>query len=326
MIEVVKNYLDNIFNSLPQTEEVLNAKRDLFDAMEEKFFDLKSEGESDADAFATVIAEFGSIEEILEDLDLDAGIGEKENFESSKSEEEVEKVEIDVEEVETKKKRIDIEFDSDKREKSIFDEEVHDFSNYETKNTKSRKVFGIILLFIAVTIASSAIFGTSWPLFFNGWWTLFLIVPGLSGMIKKEEKTGSIILFSIGVILLFGTYFDNGWMWTTFIFFVLLVYGLRLLFPDHRKIKVNINSQGDDFVAVFGSSDVDFTKEDFTKDKHISCVAVFGNIDIKVPEDVNVVTSGVSVMGSTSSAIDNREAKHTLYIEHVCVFGGIEIK
>ncbi len=383
MIEVVENYLDNVFNSLPQTEEVLKAKRDLFDVMEEKFYDLKSDGKTDSDAFAIVIAEFGNIEEILDDLDLEEENNEeKQDSESKKGREsadkfkihvdkdgnvdgmfggidinvdaETEEVQVDLNNLgediknqlsqtrETIKKQVeDIQKEVEetvkqstkhtKREKSIFDEEEKYSEPVKTtvkvESGKTKKIFGIILLFVAAYAALSMVFDYHFTIFFAGWWTLFLIIPGLIGVVKGEGKTGSFIILAVGIILLFGSYVNNSWMWSAFFIVLIAMAGLRMIFGKNKVIEIDTRqyADGDSCIAVFGSNEVDFSKEVFTADRRIDCVAVFGAIDVIAPKNVKVISNGVSVLGSADNNAKDNEGEYTLYIDYVCVFGGMDI-
>lgn len=69
-MDTIISYLDNIFASLPRTEAVLKAKRELLAIMEEKYRVLKSEGKSENEAVGTVISEFGNIDEIVGELGI----------------------------------------------------------------------------------------------------------------------------------------------------------------------------------------------------------------------------------------------------------------
>jgi hypothetical protein len=67
-METIKNYLDNVFKALPRTKELLQVKRDLLVSMEEKYYDFKEDGLSENEAVGRVIAEFGDIDELIEEL------------------------------------------------------------------------------------------------------------------------------------------------------------------------------------------------------------------------------------------------------------------
>ena len=69
-METIRNYLNNIFSNMPDTPEVVRAKTDLLNMMEDKYNQLIAEGLSENEAIGTVIAEFGSLEEISEMLGI----------------------------------------------------------------------------------------------------------------------------------------------------------------------------------------------------------------------------------------------------------------
>ncbi len=69
-MDTIKNYLDNMFLSLPVTEEVLKAKEELSQMMEDKYEELIAEGKSKNEAVGVVISEFGNLEEIAEELGI----------------------------------------------------------------------------------------------------------------------------------------------------------------------------------------------------------------------------------------------------------------
>lgn len=70
-MEIIKNYLENMFIGLPGTEEVRKAKAELAAMMEDKYNELKASGKPDHEAIGIVISEFGSLEEILAELGLE---------------------------------------------------------------------------------------------------------------------------------------------------------------------------------------------------------------------------------------------------------------
>lgn len=69
-METIKNYLDSMFGSLPDTPEVRKAKEELFQMMEDKYYELKAEGKSENEAIGVVITEFGNLDEIKEELGI----------------------------------------------------------------------------------------------------------------------------------------------------------------------------------------------------------------------------------------------------------------
>lgn len=69
-MEIIKNYLETMFQNMPNTEQVKKAKYELGQMMEDKYTELKNEGKTENEAIGTVIAEFGNLDEIAEDLGI----------------------------------------------------------------------------------------------------------------------------------------------------------------------------------------------------------------------------------------------------------------
>ncbi len=69
-MEALRNYLETMFAKMPNTPEVNRAKDELWQMMEDKYNELIAEGKSENYAVGTVISEFGSLEEIADDLGI----------------------------------------------------------------------------------------------------------------------------------------------------------------------------------------------------------------------------------------------------------------
>ena len=84
---------------------------------------------------------------------------------------------------------------------------------------------------------------------------------------------------------------------------------------------------GAELVAVFGGVECDLRNAIIEKDCVIDAVAVFGGIDILVPPHVTVRTDAFSIFGGLDDVTSSTNPDGvTLYVNGVCVFGGIEIK
>lgn len=70
-METIRNYLETMFQNMPNTPNVLKAKQELYSMMEDKYNGLIAEGMSEADAIAKVISECGSIEDIAGELGIE---------------------------------------------------------------------------------------------------------------------------------------------------------------------------------------------------------------------------------------------------------------
>jgi len=102
-------------------------------------------------------------------------------------------------------------------------------------------IWGIVLVTIGIIFGLNELNITNINIFFDGWWTLFIIVPCVIGLFNDDEKTGSIIGILIGIILLLGCQaiitFDL--VWKLMLPLVLIVIGLSFIFKDAFNSKIN---------------------------------------------------------------------------------------
>ncbi|WP_295362865.1 permease prefix domain 1-containing protein [uncultured Pseudoramibacter sp.] len=69
-MNTIRNYLESMFAGLPNTPEIVKAKCELGQMMEDKYTELTDEGKSDNEAVAQVIAEFGNLDELGDALGI----------------------------------------------------------------------------------------------------------------------------------------------------------------------------------------------------------------------------------------------------------------
>ena len=70
-MNTLKSYLESMFAKMPNTREVLRAKDELWQMMEDKYMELIAEGKNENEAVGTVISEFGNLEELSGVLGLE---------------------------------------------------------------------------------------------------------------------------------------------------------------------------------------------------------------------------------------------------------------
>ena len=61
---------------------------------------------------------------------------------------------------------------------------------------------GIVFLIFGGGYVVARLFGYDPPFFFDGWWTLFLMIPALISMVETGLHLGNSIVFVIGLLLL----------------------------------------------------------------------------------------------------------------------------
>lgn len=211
-------------------------------------------------------------------------------------------------------------------------------------------IIGILFIIVGVIIGLNSFGITSINIFFDGWWTLFIIIPAINGIIGDDEKLGSIIWLVVGIILLLGCQdmISFSFIWKLMLPLILVFIGLFIMFGNNDK-KEKSNNKGREFCACFSGQTVKFDDQDFKgaevngifggitidlrnakiKDGSvIDAAAVFGGVTILIPEDLKVEIKSTSVFGGVTDKTKTREKKDktTLYVNGSAIFGGVEIK
>lgn len=219
-------------------------------------------------------------------------------------------------------------------------------------------LWGIVLVIIGVIIGLNTIGITDIDIFFDGWWTLFIIVPCFIGLFTNKDKTGNIIGLLVGVILLLGmqNIIDFNLIWKLLLPSIIVIIGLSLIFKNTFNNKINNeikklnnkNTKDNEYCATFSGQRIDFPNEEFKgatlnsvfgsitcdlrgakikEDVVINASSVFGGIDIIVPDDVNIKIKSNSIFGGVNNKKkNNTDKKYTIYVNASCLFGGVDIK
>jgi len=70
------------------------------------------------------------------------------------------------------------------------------------KRDQSRLITAIILIVVGALLLADRLGWIDFTLFFAGWWTLFLIIPGVYSIAKNGVQVGNALLVVIGGIFL----------------------------------------------------------------------------------------------------------------------------
>ena len=222
----------------------------------------------------------------------------------------------------------------------------------------SNLLWGIILVAVGVILAMNALGFASIDIFFDGWWTLFIIVPCAIGLFTDYDKTGHLIGICIGVFLLLccQDILNFRMFWKLLFPAIIVIVGVKLILGSMlgnrgEQVFKQIQENGSvrSGAATFSSTTFDYTGEVFegarldavfggikcdlrgaiiNGDCVINASTVFGGIDIYVPEGLNVKVSSNSIFGGVSGKEQRNSPsnQHTLYLNATCLFGGVEVK
>ncbi|MBR6643419.1 MAG: hypothetical protein IKL28_07145 [Lachnospiraceae bacterium] len=211
------------------------------------------------------------------------------------------------------------------------------------------------LIFIAAGVGIIGHIAGAWELnfLFAGWWTLFLIVPAVLGMVEHGIRIGNSIFLVLGIALMACC---RGWIpWEVLsrllVPTVMIVIGGVMVFknlfhlnlgrvkvPNEKRMEELVVFSGKKLVvqneffginadAVFGGLTIDLRGAQITENISIDAMAVFGGVDILLPANVSVKLSDLSLFGGCSNGRKySQEEGPTVYVNATALFGGVEVK
>lgn len=221
-------------------------------------------------------------------------------------------------------------------------------------------LIGIVFLSVAAVLTGNMMGWwniTSFP----GWWTLFIIIPGLASLINNGFSIGGTIVTAIGVLLLANV---QGWLefipkevfWiAVFAFIGVFIIVKAVSSPKQYKApvtynnfqgqnpidysvgtavftesKLQNNSQnfiGGNLTAVFASVKLDASTAICCNGATIAVTSIFGGVEIIAPQYCRVITSGTPIFGGIKVIKQNTADPNApvLKINYTTIFGGIKI-
>lgn len=223
-------------------------------------------------------------------------------------------------------------------------------------------IWGIAIIALGIIFGGNALGLFNLDIFFDGWWTLFIIVPSVVSFITDKDKIMSLGFIAVGIILLLAAQnvFSYDIAWKIILAIFLIVTGLTIIIKslfhskndqevakkvaEAEKDGKTMDSQfaafsgtdriykdevfnGSNVAAIFGGVKLDLRHAKFEKDTVIKAFTLFGGIDIIVPDDVKVKLKSGFIFGGLSDDRKNvsEKGKYTIYIDAAGGFGGITI-
>ncbi len=223
-------------------------------------------------------------------------------------------------------------------------------------NKLTNILWGIVLVALGLIFGLNALEITDINIFFDGWWTLFIIVPSAIGLFRSGDKTANIIGVIVGSFLLLACrdVLDFEMILKLIVPAILVIIGISFIFRDTIGDKVRskmstLPKNGKDYCATFSEQNVDYSGDVFdgcslsaifgsvncnlrdtviNEDCAVYASAIFGGINIHVPENVNVKVTATPIFGGVSDKRRTKptDAPVTIYINATCMFGGVDIK
>lgn len=216
-------------------------------------------------------------------------------------------------------------------------------------------LWGIVFITIGIILTLNTFEITNIELFFDGWWTLLIIIPATIDFITKQQKTSSLIGIIIGILLLLSAQdlINVDLLIKLIIPISIIMIGLYFIFKDcvNTKIKDEIkklnHEEKNEYNAIFASETIDSIEEsnnleinaifgdltlnlnnvDIKDNMLIEANAIFGQTTIITKSNVNVKVISSSIFGKVNNSINNNEkTEKTIYVKANAVFGGVRIK
>lgn len=224
-------------------------------------------------------------------------------------------------------------------------------------------VWGLALLAFGICWILSALEIINFNVLFDGWWTLFIIVPCFCNLFSDKNKTGAAMGVAMGVLLLLGARGIISWeqVGKLALGVIIIIAGLglilgrilkrmwlskqvaqeRMTLEDGKKVhnyEVSFGEQvakldgevfeGANAKCSFGAMQIDLRQAQITNNAIINIECAFGAMEILVPTKVTVKTNINSSFGGAevTHANPNSTDTPTLFIQGKVSFAGVEIK
>lgn len=197
---------------------------------------------------------------------------------------------------------------------------------------------------------------SGFTMFFNGWWTLFAIVPCLAGVLEYGFANAFSAGLIGGVLLLISKvgFFSRGWK--LIIPGAILYFGLRLIFSSNpfgyrrifdtdlgssffipvyrsivrqKEIKITEGFSGAELCAVFKPVTLDLREAKIRNDSMIYARAIFAPVMIVVNPDINlrsVRVAGTGKLVVEAANYSDIPDQPTLHINAECSPGSVCVR
>lgn len=224
-------------------------------------------------------------------------------------------------------------------------------------------IWGVCIASLGIVLLSNALGLLDIDIFFKGWWTLFIIVPSVFGLFNKGEVVRSLIFLFLGVGLLLVQqgYISYNVMWKSLLAIAIIIVGINTIiaglkrrkresasefettpemgshpggvsqfaafFSGNKKSYINEHFYGAKAIAVFGGIELDLRQAIIDRDVEIDATAVFGGVDIYLPNNTSCDIAGTNIFGGSDNKVPNKNPEApTVFVNNTSIFGGVEVK
>ena len=234
------------------------------------------------------------------------------------------------------------------------------------KNNSAGIILGLLFLIIGGGYLLE-VFGVvdNFTIFFDGWWSLFIIVPCFCGLFRRDgAKVGNLIGIAVGLFLLLMAQdvLSGGKLWALLVAAICVLIGVNLMLPKGRKKDgadtytdrfdrgdkgASDSAERSGFVHVTDAEVIENAvyrevqdaaggeEETFKETREtyenvgtmdkIVCSAVFSGRDIRVDNSEFTGADLSALFGGIDLNLKNAVIRRNVTIDVKAVFGGIDI-
>lgn len=222
------------------------------------------------------------------------------------------------------------------------------------KSTLSKVVLGLLFIAVGIGYLGNELDWWNFTIWFDGWWTLFIIVPAVLSICNSGIGIGNLITLGVGLALLLSQLdvFEINSVWSIFIPAGLVLIGLGIIFgplKQHDRPVINKNGDTPNETAIFGGREPNYSNLEFkgtnctaifggvelnlrnaiiSENCEIVCYCVCGGIDIHLPPNVRVIMNITPILGGSESKYMSSPDTNapTVSIIGTVIMGGVDVK
>ena len=207
-------------------------------------------------------------------------------------------------------------------------------------------IYAMIALVLAIALPK-------YNILFPGWWSLIVIIPSLGSLLFQSNKGLSLYTLITGIVILItcNGIIDIKKCFTILVCLGIIFIGINIVkttlkipnkkdsntkfvpfyyaFLGSTEEKVENKFSGGNTKVVFGYLSLDLRNTKIEKNSTLKVLSVFGETEIFLPENVEVITSSSNNLGGAENLrkTDTTSKKNNkIYIETLSILGNTRIR
>lgn len=199
------------------------------------------------------------------------------------------------------------------------------------RNRIGNVLWGFVFIVIGIGFLGNILWGWNFELFFDGWWTLFIIVPCGISIIQRGPGVGNLVGISIGILLLLSEVYDSYDFGQLIIPAVFIIIGLNIILKSsgyhhtgdgYRNQKEHIDDINNE------KNTHTYYSKDINQNRNYKGNQATSVLSSKVIDFNDQFFDGItlnSVLGAITLDLRKAEIKDRSYIDVAAVLGGVDI-